>query len=179
MFLFPALNLYQDSALLGIEHVENTDFVDRVGIYIDEIGVLFLIGAHKLVRGNFFSVYGYDRKAGRFHVQVVIELFAGFAEGNLRVRRRPAAVIFQERDGVETDDFALCLADFYLDHIGIVYRARLFIGEIERDLRSALVYPYGRHIFIAEARKIFFRNRLGAFEVEILFGAIFIEIEGY
>lgn len=57
LFSYHIFPLQQDTSLLGIEHVENTHFIARIRIHIDEIGVALII-AYKFVSGRFLALYG-------------------------------------------------------------------------------------------------------------------------
>ena len=170
--------LHQDSALFGIENVENAYFFPRHGVDIDKISVALIV-ANKFVSGGFLAVHGDHRKSGSVYAKVGIQLFLRFADGNLCVQLSPGAVIFQKRHRVEAHYFPFRFADLNLYHIGIIHGAVLFVSEIEGRLRAALVHPYGGHVFIAERGQIIFRDHLGAFQIKILSGAIFVEIEAY
>lgn len=61
-FSYHIFPLQQDTSLLGIEHVENTHFIARIRIHIDEIGVALII-AYKFVSGRFLALYGDYRQA--------------------------------------------------------------------------------------------------------------------
>ena len=77
-FSYHIFPLQQDTSLLGIEHVENTHFIARIRIHIDEIGVALII-AYKFVSGRFLALYGDYRQAGGFYAEILVQFGLRFA----------------------------------------------------------------------------------------------------